>query len=399
MQEFLEKLWQTIFWKINRNIVPFLIRAKYGHFLEIKGDKIPKAPFIFVANHANFLDPWIVCHLSKVPVAIMMNEDGFKASAFQRWYLKNIGAFPKKKGLSDISAMKKSISAIKSGKTLMVFPEGQTSWDGETQPIYSGIEKMAQKMGVPLVMCRIESNFVAHPWWADYGRKGQITVIVKVLDSKIVKEKSSDDLRSEIINHIKNEDVEISHYKKFTGKNLVSGMQNFIWLCPSCSEKENLKFIGNTVSCEKCGANFLFNANLWLVNPINSVRNLHHWVKIQKKFVKEAVKNANESEILCENDKIRLIQNDYSGRITVLDIGKLRISKEKLEFCGDSAKIEIPVSEIAAPVFQHKDIVQFEYPNGELKFQFLESPMMKTLFFLRELTGFAEVEERGYFIN
>jgi len=398
MRKFFQKLWQTFFWNINRNLVPFIIRMKYGKFLEICGDKVPQSPFIFVANHANFLDPWIVCHLSKAPVAIMMNEDGFKASHFQKWYLKNIGAFPKKKGLSDISAMKKSIAEIKAGSSLMVFPEGQTSWDGETQPIYPGIERMAQKLGVPIVMCRIESNFIAHPWWADSDRKGQVSVFVKVLDKKTVAETSSDDLRGEIINHIKTNDVEKSHYKKFTGKNLVSGMQNFIWLCPSCSEKEMLEFTGNTVICEKCGGNFLFNANLWLVKPVNSVRNLHSWVGMQKIFVKNAVKNAGDSDILCESSKVRLIQNDNSGRVTTFDIGKLQISKENFVYLGDSATIKIPISDIVAPVFQQKNIIQFEYSEGDLKFMFSESPMMKVLFYLRELTGFSEVEERGYFV-
>jgi len=257
---------------------------------------------------------------------------------------------------------------------------------------------MAQKLNVPIVMCRIESNFVAHPWWADYGRKGQISVIVKVLDKKHVKETSTDNLRSEIINHIKTNDVEVSRDKKFTGSNLVSGMQNFIWICPICAEKEELRFNGDKISCKKCKSVFEFDANLWLKNPKNDVKNLYDWVKMQKIAVKYSVKYAENGEIFCENDKIRLIQNDYSGRITIFDIGKLQISKEKLVFLGDSATIEIPVGDIVAPVFQHKNIIQFEYPKGELKFQFPESPMMKFLFFLRELTGFREVEERGYFL-
>jgi hypothetical protein len=214
------------------------------------------------------------------------------------------------------------------------------------------------------------------------------------LDKKTLQETNSEDLREEMINHIKTSDVEISHYKKFVGKNIVSGMQNFIWICPNCNAKEELEFAGDKIFCQKCETDFLFNANLWLVNPNKNVRNLHNWVKMQKNFVKNAMKN----EILCENEKVCLIQNDYGGRITILDCGKLQISKEKLEFFGDSAKIEIPVNEIIAPVFQQKNIIQFEYQKGELKFQFPESPMMKHLFFLRELTGFAEVEKRGYFV-
>jgi 1-acyl-sn-glycerol-3-phosphate acyltransferase len=398
MDKLLKKIWRSFFWKLNRHIVPFLIRAKYGHALKIEGDKLPKAPFIMVANHANFLDPWIVCHICKKPVAIMMNQDGFKASSFQKWYLNNIGAFPKKKGLSDIVAMKKSILAIKNGYPLMVFPEGQTSWDGETQPIYTGIEKMAQKLNVALVMIRMEGNFLARPWWADFNRKGPISIVIKVIKTAEVKQKTADELRNEIISHIKNNDVEKSKDKKFIGENLTAGMKNLIWICPICGAKEKLLFIGNKIVCEKCENEFVFNANLWLENPGNDVANLYEWVKLQKNLVRDCIKNAKDGEILCENDKIRLIQSDYKGRVTTLDIGKLKISKEKFVFFGDSATIEIPTGDIVAPVFQQKNIIQFEYPDGELKFMFLNRPMMKTLYFLRELTGYLEIEERGYFL-
>jgi len=178
-------------------MVPFLIWKKFGKFPKIYGDELPSPPFIMVANHANFFDPWIVAHLSKKPVSIMMNDDGFKSSPVQQWYLKNIGAFPKKKGMSDVNAIKKSISEIKSGYPLLIFPEGQTSWDGETQPIFAGIEKMAKKLSLPIVAFRIEGNFIARPWWADFDRKGQISVCIKQISAEFVKNKTPDEIRDE----------------------------------------------------------------------------------------------------------------------------------------------------------------------------------------------------------
>ena len=397
MKKVLKKIWRKLFWTINSGIVPFVVWKRYGFFLKFEGDKLPKPPFIMLSNHANFLDPWIVCHVSKTPVAIMMNEDGFKGFWFQRWFLKNIGAFPKKKGLSDIGAMKRSILEIKAGYPLMIFPEGQTSWDGETQPIYSGIEKMAQKLNAAIVMHRIEGNFIAHPWWADYDRKGRITVRRKIIPAETVKSKSSEEIRGEIVNYIKNNDVEKSKDNKFSGTNLVSGMENLLWICPSCKGLENLKFEKNSVICEKCKKERVFNANLYLENADDEIKNLYEWVKMQKNFARNLINNANADDILCNSERVRLVQNDYEGRITTLDVGKFRICREKVVFLGDSAVIEIPVSDIAAPVFQQKKIIQFEYGKGSLKFMFLHNPVMKPLCFLRELVGWYEAEKTGYF--
>jgi hypothetical protein len=327
----------------------------------------------------------------------MMNEDGFKGSGFQRWYLENVGAFPKKKGLSDIGAMKKSISEIRAGYPIMVFPEGQTSWDGETQPIYPGTEKIAKKLNIPLVVIRVEGNFVAHPWWADFGRKGQVSVIVKTVKIDEVKEKTADELRNEILDHIRNNDVKKTKNNKFTGKNLTSGMNNIIFLCPICSANEKLIFDENKITCRDCKKDFVFNANLYLENPENEVDNFYEWVKLQKKFVKDSLQNAVKDEVLCESNFVRLIQNDYKGRVTTLDIGKMKILKDKLLFLGDSATIEIAAEDITVPVFYQNNIIQLEYPKGELKFMFLNSPMMKTLYFLRELTGYSKTEKQGFF--
>jgi hypothetical protein len=320
------------------------------------------------------------------------------ASNFQKWYLKNIGEKKKKKGLSDVSATKKSISEIKTGYPLMVFPEGQTSWDGQTQPIYPGIEKMAQKLNVPIVMCRIEGNFIAHPWWADFDRKGLISIHKEVISTKILKTESLDNIRDKIISYIKNNDIEKSKDSKFSGKNLVSGMKNLLWICPTCGEKEKLIFENNSVICEKCKKEHVFNANLYLENPVNSVKNLYEWVKMQKKDVENAVKNAAPADILAQNSKVRLIQSDNNRRIVTLDVGNLTVSKEKFVFFGDFAKIDITMDDVCAPVFQQKNIIQFESSKGELKFMFSDTPMMKYLYFLREIKGYGEIEKRGYFL-
>jgi hypothetical protein len=327
-----------------------------------------------------------------------MNDDGFKSSLVQQWYLKTIGAFPKKKGMSDVAATKKSISEIKSGYPLLIFPEGQTSWDGQTQPIFAGVEKMAKKLSVPIAAFRIEGNFIAHPWWADFDRKGQISVHIKTISAEFVKSKTLDEIRDEIISHIKNNDVEKSQNNKFYGKNIVSGMKNFLWICPSCGEKGRLSFEKNSITCQSCKKEHVFNANLYLDTPINSVKNLYDWVKMQENDVRSIIKNAKDSDILTQNNKVRLIQSDNNGRIATIDEGTLQISKEKFLFSGDYAKYEIAMDDVAAPVFQHKNIIQFEYFGNELRFMFLHTPMMKYLYFLREIKGYQEIEKRGYFI-
>ena len=87
-----------IFWTLSRIFVYVYIRPKFNIADDTNYDPVPKPPFIMISNHATFFDPWIVGHHSNRPIAIMNNEDAFHAPWVIRWYLKNIGTFPKKKG-------------------------------------------------------------------------------------------------------------------------------------------------------------------------------------------------------------------------------------------------------------------------------------------------------------
>jgi len=149
--------------------------SRSNNFFRSSGSEaLPKPPFVIVSNHGTFFDPWIIGYFSRYPFAIMCNDDAFRGSPITRWYLNSIGAFPKKKGASDFKAMKKTMSSLAAGRPVCIFPEGQTSWDGETQLLYKGIEKIIRHGRVPLVMVRMSGNFLTKPWWADRIRKGRI---------------------------------------------------------------------------------------------------------------------------------------------------------------------------------------------------------------------------------
>ncbi|MBD3321568.1 MAG: hypothetical protein GF350_10790, partial [Chitinivibrionales bacterium] len=126
-------------WNIlSRPFVGGYLKPSYNHSLAPGSDRYPPPPFIVISNHNTFFDPWIIGSYCHSPFAIMCNDDAFRGPALQSWYLNSIGAFPKKKGSSDFAAMKKTITLLKAGYPVCIFPEGQTSWDGETQLIYKG---------------------------------------------------------------------------------------------------------------------------------------------------------------------------------------------------------------------------------------------------------------------
>lgn len=86
--------------------VAFII-LKCIFFIRVEGkENIPEGPFIICANHRSYLDPVLIILIFDRRVYFMAKSELFKI-----WWLapiiKAFGAFPVKRGKSDIGAIKK----------------------------------------------------------------------------------------------------------------------------------------------------------------------------------------------------------------------------------------------------------------------------------------------------
>ena len=131
--------------------------------LHTKGlENTPKeGRFLLVCNHLFIADPGIVLHcFRKSQLAFLTKKENYK--------LPFIGAFMHKilcqpiDRENDRQALKsiiKCIQLIKEDKvSVCAFPEGYTSKDGKLHPFRPGVFKIAQKTGVPIVVCTIQNT-------------------------------------------------------------------------------------------------------------------------------------------------------------------------------------------------------------------------------------------------
>ena len=131
--------------------------------LHTKGlENTPKGGrFLLVCNHLFIADPGIVLHcFRKSQLTFLTKKENYK--------LPFIGAFMHKilcqpiDRENDRQALKsiiKCIQLIKEDKvSVCAFPEGYTSKDGKVHPFRPGVFKIAQKTGVPIVVCTIQNT-------------------------------------------------------------------------------------------------------------------------------------------------------------------------------------------------------------------------------------------------
>ena len=123
------------------------------HWPRFKGrENLPEGPCVICANHAGFADPlWVFLLMgTRVPPWTMARSSLFEKPVFGR-FLSAFRAFPVDRDAVDVKAIKKSLTVLKAGEKLLIFPEGTRIKKGKKSEPKSGAVLLAQRAGVPLV--------------------------------------------------------------------------------------------------------------------------------------------------------------------------------------------------------------------------------------------------------
>ncbi|MBL9205307.1 MAG: 1-acyl-sn-glycerol-3-phosphate acyltransferase [Opitutaceae bacterium] len=143
---------------------------------EVAGlENIPKqGAFIVACNHASHLDPPIIGSLVPRQMAFFARKTLWKPG-IASWWLDGVGTIPvDRDGGSDVTAIRRVLQTLQSGKALILFPEGTRSPDGRLQPAKPGVGLIACKTQVPVLPVRIFNSHEA------FGRKGGMRLGTRV---------------------------------------------------------------------------------------------------------------------------------------------------------------------------------------------------------------------------
>jgi 1-acyl-sn-glycerol-3-phosphate acyltransferase len=133
-----------------RAILRFVMRIAFRMQVEGKDNVPSQGGVLLAANHSSMLDPIVVgCAIDR-PIRFMAKRELFN-NPFLGMILRNLGAFPVRRGKDDKDAFRKALEVLKNGDVLGMFPEGTRSLDGRLQKAYSGAAVLAEKTGACLV--------------------------------------------------------------------------------------------------------------------------------------------------------------------------------------------------------------------------------------------------------
>jgi 1-acyl-sn-glycerol-3-phosphate acyltransferase len=161
------RLWAAIHLRVNGIVV----------CLEAS-DNMPEPPFLLMSNHQSALDISVLLAHLPVPFKFVAKRELFRIPVFGR-AMKKAGYIniDRENPREALKAIEDAVARIKGGTSVLIFPEGTRSADGNLLPFMKGAFSLATRAGVPVVpVAVIGTNPLQPPGCAVAAQKGRVTV-------------------------------------------------------------------------------------------------------------------------------------------------------------------------------------------------------------------------------
>lgn len=118
----------------------------------INKENVPKnGAALFVVNHSIWYDPVALAYSTRRHIRYIAKSEIFKNPIFG-FLLRKAGIFPVHRGNDDISAIRTSLSILKNGGLLCIFPEGtRGKYKQELQTFHDGAAMIALMSKAPCI--------------------------------------------------------------------------------------------------------------------------------------------------------------------------------------------------------------------------------------------------------
>lgn len=233
-----------------RHPVHLLCKIKYGIKIT-KFKEQEKRPYLILYNHQTAFDQFFVGLAFKRPIYYLASEDIFSNGWISSLIKYLVEPIPIKKQTTDIKAILNCMRIGKEGGSIAIAPEGNRTYSGETVYMSPAISSLARKLGMPVVLYRIEGGYGIQPRWSDVTRKGKMRAYVsKVIYPEEYATMTDAELFEAIKNGLYCNEAKVDG--EYVHKNAAEYLERTIYTCPDCGIS-TLESHGDVVECKRCG--------------------------------------------------------------------------------------------------------------------------------------------------
>lgn len=147
---------------IRRNLLRAIFKPLFRLLFSVRisgEENIPTGgSYVIAYNHISIFEPpFILAFWPEFPEALA-GHDVWERSGIQGVMVKGFGAIPVRRGEYDRGSMETMLAVLRSGRPLMISPEGGRSHDIGMRKAHPGIAYLVDQAGVPVVPVAIEGT-------------------------------------------------------------------------------------------------------------------------------------------------------------------------------------------------------------------------------------------------
>jgi 1-acyl-sn-glycerol-3-phosphate acyltransferase len=132
----------------------------FGKLESHGNENIPKqGGALILCNHVSYFDPFIVGSAANRELHFMARHDSFDMPVIGKLIAAH-NAYPVKRGTADRAALRRTISLLKSGNVVLIFPEGTRSVDGTLGKPHGGVSFIAHNADVPAIPAYLKGTIL-----------------------------------------------------------------------------------------------------------------------------------------------------------------------------------------------------------------------------------------------
>lgn len=262
-------------------------------------------PYIVVANHNTDFDAILLGLSFPKHMYYVASEHIFRTEWLRKLMIFFLDPIPKRKGGADLNTAMQMARRLRKGYNIALFAEGNKSFHGETCPVHPATGAMVKAAGAALITYRLEGGYFTSPRWAHTLRRGEMSGhVINEYPPEAIAKMTAEEINAVIAKDIY-ENAYLSQTEKpvaFHGKRLAEGIQNALYLCPSCHTFDSVEGKNDQVFC-RCGLKATYADTGFLTGEDTPFHTLEEWGRWQRGFLRELAGSILDRPLFSDADQ------------------------------------------------------------------------------------------------
>ncbi len=146
------------FYQLAVNVLTVVCKLLF--FVRVEGrENIPEGACVIMGNHRAWIDPFCLAMCARDREIRFMGKKELWGSKVFAWIAKQVRGIPVERGSVDMASIRMSMTVLKAGHTLGIFPEGTRTRGDGMMPLQGGASLLALRSKCPVVPVYIDGEY------------------------------------------------------------------------------------------------------------------------------------------------------------------------------------------------------------------------------------------------